>query len=293
MRAKSSSTEGAAVSSPASAPDAPPTTGVGPVGGASPLPRSASSWSCGSSARAEAELVGHALRRGPRLLVGAVQLGQDPVDPVAHPVDRGGHLVPGRPQLLNLDPEAAPPCGQVGQHPAPRLLDLVEEGAALVLGTGDDRLARGNRLGNDPLTLHPSLLFGVGHQQLHLDDPLGRRCLGALLQLVDLALRLAQQGGRPFLGLDHDPGRLLMGVAQDLGAVLAQGGREGGLVHHRVGGPLLGLGQGGPQLFLARLERFEAAGDRLQVGTDLVGVEAPADHGEGVLRDVAGGDPGR
>ena len=122
----------------------------------------------------EAELVGHTLRGGPRLLIGAVQLGQDPVDPVAHTVDRGGHFVARRPELLNLDPEAAPPGGQVGQDPAPRLLDLVEEGAALVLGTGDDRLAGRNRLRNHALTLHPSLLFGVGHQQLHLDDPLGR-----------------------------------------------------------------------------------------------------------------------
>ena len=281
------------MSSPASAPEAPPTTGVGPVGGTSPAASSVSSWSCGSSAVPRRNWSATPCGGGPRLLVGPVQLGQDPVDPVAHPVDRGGHLVAGRPQLLNLDPEAAPPCGQVGQHPASRLLDLVEEGAALVLGPGDDRLTRRNRLGNDALTLHPSLLFGVGHQQLHLDDPLGRRRLGPLLQLVDLALRLPQQRGRPFLGLDHNAGRLLMGVAQDLGAVLAQRGREGGLVHHRVGGPLLGLGQGGPQLLLARLERLEVPGDRLEVGTDLVGVETPADHGEGVLRDVAGGDPGR
>ena len=112
-------------------------------------------------------------------------------------------------------------------------------------------------------------------------------------KLVDLALRLPQQGGRPFLGLDDDPGRFLVGVAEDLGTVLAQRSRQRGFVHHRVGGPLLRLGQGGPQLLLACLERFEAAGDRLQIGTDLVAVEAPADHGEGMLGDVAGCDPGR
>ena len=49
MRAKSSSTEGAAVSSPGSVPDAPSTTGVGPVGGTSAA-SSVSSWSWGSSA---------------------------------------------------------------------------------------------------------------------------------------------------------------------------------------------------------------------------------------------------
>ena len=247
----------------------------------------------GDLGRAEAELVGHALGGGPRLLVRPVQVGQNPVDPLAHPVDRGGHLVPGRPQLLYLDPEPAPPCGQVGQHPAAGLLDLVEKGTPLVLGAGDDRLTRGDRLRNDALTLHSSLLFGVRHQQLNFDDPLGGRRLGQRLQLVHLALRLAEQRGRPFLGLDHNPSRLLVGVAQDLGAVLAQGRRQGGLVHHGVGGPLLGLGQGCPQLFLARFERFEAAGDRLQVRAHLVGVETAADHGEGVLCDVAGGDPGR
>ena len=242
---------------------------------------------------AESELVGHALGGGPRLLVGPVQMEQDAVHPVTHPVDRGGHLVPRRPQLLDLDPEPAPPGGQVGQHTAARLLDLVEEGPTLVLGAGDDCLPRGNGIGNDPLALHPGLLFRVRDQQFHFDDPFGRRRLHARLQLVDLALRLAQQRGRPLLGLDDDPGRLLVGVAQDLRAVLAQRRREGGLVDHRVGGPLLGLGQGRPQLFLARLERFEAAGHRLEVRTHLVAVEAPPDDGEGVVCDVAGGDPGR
>ena len=204
----------------------------------------------GELGRAQAELVGDTLGRGPGLLVGAVQLGQNAVDPLAHPVDRGGHFVPGRPQLLDLYPEAAPPRRQVGQHPASCLLDLVEERPPLVLGAGDDRLTRGNRLGDDPLTLHPSLLFGVRHQQLNLTDPLGRRRLGALLQLVDLALRVPQQRRRTLLGLDDDPGCLLVGVAEDLGAVLAEGGGQRGLVHHRVGRPLLGLGQGGPQLLL-------------------------------------------
>ena len=150
-----------------------------------------------------------------------------------------------------------------------------------------------HRFGDDPLTLHAGLLFGVGHQQLHLDDALGRRRLGARLQFVDLALRLAQQRGRPFLGLDDDAGRLFVGVPEDLRAVLAERRRQGRLVDHGVGGPLLGLGQGRPQLLLALLERLEAAGHRLEVGPHLVGVETPADDGEGVACDVPGRDPGR
>ncbi len=95
------------------------------------------------------------------------------------------------------------------------------------------------------------------------------------------------------MGLDDDPGRLLVGVAQDLRAVLAQRGGQGCLVHHGVGGPFLGLGQGRPELLLSSLERLEAPGHRLEVRTHLVGVESPPDHGEGVLGDVAGRDPGR
>ena len=113
------------------------------------------------------------------------------------------------------------------------------------------------------------------------------------LELVDLALRLTQQRRRPLLGLGHDARRLFVGVAQDLRAVLAQRRRQGGLVDHGVGRPLLGLGQRGPQLLLALLERLEAPGHRLEVGPHLVGVEAPPDDGEGVAGDVPGRDPGR
>ena len=189
-------------------------------------------------------------------------------------------------------PSAAPPRRQVGQDPPARLLHLLEQCPPLVLGPRDDRLALGHRVGEDALALDPRLLLGVGHEELHLDHPLGRRGLGARLELVDLALRLAQQGGGALLGLGHDLGRLLVGVAQDLCAVLAQRRGERRLVDHRVGRPLLGLGQGGPQLLLALLERLDAPGHRLEVGPHLVGVEAPPDDGEGVAGDVPGRDAG-
>ena len=99
--------------------------------------------------------------------------------------------------------------------------------------------------------------------------------------------------GRRFLGLGHDAGRLLVGVAQDLRAVLAERRGQGGLVDHRVGRPLLGLGHGRPELLLLLLHGLEGPGHRLEVGPHLVGVEAPADDGKRVPGDVPCGEPGR
>ena len=242
---------------------------------------------------AQPELVADGHRGGPRLVVGALQVRQDPVHLVAHAEHGRGHFVAGGTQLLNLDPERATPRRQVGQHTAPGLLHLLEECPPLVLGAGDDRLPVGHGLGEEALALHAGLLLGVRHQQLDLDDALGRRGLGARLQLVDLALGLAQQGGRTLLGLGDDSCRLLVGVAQDLRAVLPQRRREGGLVDDGVGGPLLGLGHGGAQLLLALLECLDAPRHRLQVGPHLVRVEAPPHDGERVAGDVPGRDAGR
>ena len=68
------------------------------------------------------------------------------------------------------------------------------------------------------------------------------------------------------MGLDHDPGRLFVGVTQDLGAVLAQRCRQGRFVDDRVGRPLVGLGHRGTQLLLALIELFDNAGDALEIG---------------------------
>ena len=189
-------------------------------------------------------------------------------------------------------PSAASSRRQVAQHPTPGLLDLFEQRPALVLGPGDDRLGLCHRFGDDPLTVHASLLLCVGDQQLDLDDAFGGRRLGTRLQFVDLALRVAQERGRPFLGLDDDAGRFVVGVPEDLRAVLAERRRQGRLVDHRMGSPLLRLRQGRPQFLLAFLEPLQAPGHRLEVGAHLVGVEAPADDGKGVACDVSGRDPG-
>ena len=98
-----------------------------------------------------------------------------------------------------------------------------------------------------------------------------------VLDLVGPALRLAQEGRGTFLGLDHDFGRLVVGMAEDLGAVLAERSRQRRLVDHRVGRSFVGLGHGVPQLLLPLLEHLDAPGHRLQVRLHLVDVEAPAD----------------
>ena len=238
------------------------------------------------------ELVADGRRRGAGLLVGPLQVTQDPVHLVTHAEHGRRHLVAGGTELFDLDPEGAPARGQVGQDPATRLLHLLQQCPPLVLGPRDHCLAVGHRVGDDPLALDAGLLLRVGHQQLHLDDALGDRRLRLRLEVVDLALRLPQQRRRPLLCLGDDASCLLVGMAQDLRAVLAQRRRERGLVDQGVGGPLLGLGQGGPQFLLTLLDGLEAPGHRLQVGAHLVGVEAPPDDGEGVAGDVPGRDPG-
>ena len=147
--------------------------------------------------RVQTELVAHRHGRGAGRLVRLVELGQDPVHPVAHPVYRRGHLVARCSQCLNVHPERAPSARQVGQHAPAGLLDLLEEDPSLVLGAGDDRLALADCVGHDPLALDTRFVLGVGHEELDLHDPLGRRRLRARLELVHLALRLAQAGWPP------------------------------------------------------------------------------------------------
>ena len=70
-----------------------------------------------------------------------------------HPLDRCGHLVPGRPELLDLDRQGTPAARQVGHDAPAGLLHLLQKGAALLLGPGDHRLALGHGVEPDPLDL--------------------------------------------------------------------------------------------------------------------------------------------
>ena len=148
---------------------------------------------------------------------------------------------------------------------SPRFLHLLQQRASLVLGrvTSSSLCAGFGRSGprrprQDALLLGPGLLLGVGHQDLRFGHPLGRRRLGALWISSAWLLGLADAASRPpLLGLDHDPRRLVVGVAEDLRAVLAERRGQRRLVDHGVGRPLLGLGHRRPQLLLLLLQRLE------------------------------------
>ena len=77
------------------------------------------------------ELVADGGRGRPGLLVGALQMGQDPVHLVAHAEHRRRHLVTSGTELLNLDPEGAAPGRQVGQHAVDAPLGPARAGPAL------------------------------------------------------------------------------------------------------------------------------------------------------------------
>ncbi len=233
---------------------------------------------------------------GASVVIGMLQAGQNFVDRGACSLDGRCHLVPGGPELLDLNRQRTTAARQIGHETLACLLDLLEERASLLLGARDHGVTLGHRVEPDPLHLGQRLLAGVGHHELGFGHPFGRRALAPFLDLVGPALRFTQEGGSTFLSLDHDFGRLVMRMAEDLGAVLAEGSRKGGLVDHRVGRPFLSLRHRGAQLLLSLLEELDTPGHRLQIRLDLVDVEAPANDGEGVTGDVprrqAGGGNG-
>ena len=83
-----------------------------------------------------------------------------------------------------------------------------------------------------------------------------------------------------------------MGVAEYLGAVLAQRGGERRFVHHGMRRPFVGLGHRLSKLLFPLLQHFDAARHRLEVGLDLVDVEAPSHDCERVAGDVPRRDAG-
>jgi hypothetical protein len=94
------------------------------------------------------------------------------------------------------------------------------------------------------------------------------------------------------LGLDHDFCRLVVGVTEDLRAVLSERRGEGRLVDHGMRGPFVGLSHGVAQLLLPLLENLDAAGHRLEVRLHLVDVESPPHDRERVPGNVTRRDPG-
>ena len=68
--------------------------------------------------------------------------------------------------------------------------------------------------------------------------------------------------------------------------------RQGGLVEHRVGGPVLGVGQLVEQLPLPIGHAPQADGQGFEVGTYLVGVEPATHRPERVPGHIVGGQVG-
>ena len=79
-----------------------------------------------------------------------------------------------------------------------------------------------------------------------------------------------------------------MGGPQHVGALLAEGRRQGGFVQNGVQRPVLGIGQLGPEIVLTLLPRLQLAGNGLEEGPDLVRIEPSAGLPEGVPGHVAG-----
>ena len=165
-------------------------------------------------------------------------------------------------------------------------MDLLQQHAPFVLGPGDHRVGFGQGVVADALDRLPRLLGRIDHHDLRLGHAFGRGALALGLDLIGLALGLPQQARGPFLGLDHDLRRFIMGMAEYLGAVLAEGGGERGLVDHGMRRPLVGLRHGLPELLFPLLEHFDAARHRLEIGLDLVDVETPPDDRKRVAGDV-------
>jgi hypothetical protein len=230
------------------------------------------------------------------VVVGTLQTSQNFVDRGPCPLNRCGHFVPGCPELLDLNRQRTPAAPQIGHEAPAGLLHLLQERAALLFGPGDHGITVGHGVEPDPLDIGQCFLAGVGHHELSFCHPFSRCAFALLLDLIGPALRLTQEGRRTLLGLDHDFCRLVVRVAEDLGAVLAERGRKSGLVDDGMGRPFVGLCHRGAQLLLSLLEEFDAPSHRLQIRLDLVDVEAPANDGEGVTGDVprrqAGGGNG-
>lgn len=240
---------------------------------------------------------GHAGRRLPGLVVGLAQALDDGVDGLADRGHGGRQLVPGRPQLLDLEVEGPAALGGVGQDPAAGVLGLLDHGPTPVPGLGHQPLAvlagtvpEGGDLLFDALAQRGDvvvhLLTEGSAGQLALGDAGRGHRFGLDLDLPGLLVRLAQGGRRALLSRLGDPRRLFVGVAEHLGALLAQGGGQGGLVDHRVGRPLLGRGDRLAHLLLPALPGPELLGQQVEVGPDLRRVEAPPDGAEGVAGDV-------
>ena len=96
--------------------------------------------------------------------------------------------------MLYLDRKGPPAARQVGHDPLAGFMHLLQQDAPFVLGPGDHRIGFGQGVVANALHRFSRFLRGVGHHDLGLRHPLGRVALALGLNLVGLALGLAQQG---------------------------------------------------------------------------------------------------
>ncbi len=222
----------------------------------------------------------------------------------AHVGDRLGQALAPGPELLDLGVEHLAATGQVGEHPGPELLGLLDHDPALgpgplgqLLGVGPHLVEGGGHLLLGPLPQRRRRGLGLGR-------PLGQQRVGPGLGLVvdsvasasrrsDSACASASRRAASASALATISAGGVVGALEDPGRLLAHRGGQHGVVDDRVGGPLLGFGQGGEQLLLAFGQGPQPGGQRLEVVAHLGRVEAPADGGEGVPGHVVGGQVGR
>ena len=166
------------------------------------------------------------------------------VDGVADIADRLGQSLASGAELLDLAVEHPAASGEVGQHPGPQLLGLLHHGPALGPGLGH-QLPRPRAW--TASSLGPCLLLGpaaeVGGDRLGLGGAVGGVLFGRVSAAARLVFGLGPQREASASALATSLGGGVVGRAQHPGRLLAQGGRERGLVEDGVGGPVLGLGR--------------------------------------------------
>ena len=137
-----------------------------------------------------------------------------------------------------------------------------------------------------------ALVHGTGGQ-LRLGDPLGSRGLRGNLDVGGLLLGVTHEHGRGLLSGCHQPGRLLVRVAQHLGALLTESGSEPVVVDGGIGGALFGFGELTKQVFFARFPRRELGRKLLEIAGDLRRVVAATIPREGAAWNVFRSQAGR
>jgi hypothetical protein len=176
--------------------------------------------------------------------------------------------------LFDLDEEDAPTLGRLGQHAAPGLLGLLDHQASALACSIEQRVPIGAGPVEDRRHVRLRSLLDGARSQLGMGDALGRRRLGADLDVGGLLLRVPDDRTRGLLGRVDEPGRLVMRVAQELGALLAERSRQLVVADLRVGRALLGRRQLFEQRLLTRLPSRELGCEFLEIGRHLGGVEA-------------------